>query len=121
MITTVAASLAVAIGAVPALNNRGEPLCRSTSVPNAVCCAVDILGTADLDCSTREFFVSTWNQRRSLIHITLLTAAITPNNIADFKNICVSTGKQAKCCAAVLIVRKFYFILVDAVFKPDVT
>ena len=60
MITIVAASVAAAI-AMPAMEaaNAQETgnLCRSATAPNPVCCATDIVGIADIDCSTREFLL----------------------------------------------------------------
>jgi len=55
MITTVAASVAVAMGAVPALDKNPARLCHSGTASNPVCCSTDVLGLADLDCATREF------------------------------------------------------------------
>ena len=121
MITTVAASVAFAIGAVLASNNELARLCNSGTASNPVCCGTNVLGAASLDCATREFsLASTWNQRRLLIHIALLTAATLPQDIPDFKKICASTGQQAKCCL-IVVVRKFYSILADAVFTSDST
>jgi hypothetical protein len=51
MITTVAASVAVAI-AMPAPDGR-EALCNAgASIP--LCCSTDVLGAVDLDCGPRE-------------------------------------------------------------------
>lgn len=55
MITTVAASVAVAMGAVLASGNEPAHLCNSGTASNPVCCSTDVLGLADLDCATREF------------------------------------------------------------------
>jgi hypothetical protein len=54
MITTVAASVAVAI-AVPTLDNRQERLCSSALYSSLQCCSTDVLGVADLGCTPREF------------------------------------------------------------------
>jgi len=128
----IAASVAAAL-AMPALDARGlglghggggggggqGQLCYS-GTPQ--CCATDVLGVADLDCAPREFLlpacVSTWNQRRLLIHVTLLTAPSLPHNSDDFKHMCASLGQRARCCA-IPIVRGFFSILVDAVLIHD--
>ena len=57
---------------------------------------------------------------RLLIYLTLLTAHAQPKNISDFNKICADSGQQARCCLLV-IVRKFDFMLVGAVFKRDAT
>ena len=57
MITTVAASLAVAIGAVPTSDNNQGRLCNSDTASNPVCCSANVLGAAAIDCATREFSV----------------------------------------------------------------
>ena len=58
------------------------PLCPSLLYSNAQCCATDVLGVADLDCST-------------------------PNSAArsakDFAGICAQTGKTAACCTLPLL------------------
>jgi len=54
MITTVAASVALAI-AVPTLNNSQARLCNSDTASNPLCCATDVVGVVNLDCSPREF------------------------------------------------------------------
>jgi hypothetical protein len=122
MITTVAASVAFAMGAVLASNYEPVRLCHSGTASNPVCCGLDVIGAVSVDCATREFLLgSTWNQRRSLIHIALLTAqGPTPQDIPDFKKICASTGQQAKCCLLVAV-RNFYSMLVDTVFTSDST
>jgi len=126
MITTVAASVAVAI-AMPALDSTSQEtprLCSSATASNPLCCATDVLGAADLDCASREFLLPacapTWNQGRSLIHITLLLASTLPNDIPDFNKICAATGLRARCCLLSLV-RKNYSILVDAIFTRDAT
>jgi len=55
MITTVAASLVVAIGAVPALDNNQARLCSANTASNPVCCSTLVIGIVGLDCTTREF------------------------------------------------------------------
>ena len=54
MITTVAASVALAT-AVPTLDNSQARLCNSDTASNPLCCATDIVGVVNLDCSPREF------------------------------------------------------------------
>ncbi|KYK56086.1 fungal hydrophobin [Drechmeria coniospora] len=52
--------------------------CRSTLYSNPQCCATDILGVANLDCTTPHPY------------------PYSPNN---FKSICAASGKTARCCA----------------------
>ncbi|KIM42521.1 hypothetical protein M413DRAFT_26572 [Hebeloma cylindrosporum] len=86
-ITTVAASLAMAI-AMPASDNvninyaRGATassarLCNDDTASTALCCSTPVLGAISLDCAPPTDL---------------------PNDIPDFKKICSSDGKQAKCC-----------------------
>lgn len=55
MVTTVAASVVLAMGAVLASDNEPVLLCSSKTASNPVCCGTDVLGALDLDCVTREF------------------------------------------------------------------
>jgi len=126
MITTVAATVAVAI-AMPAMDSNSQEtprLCSSATASNPLCCATDVIGVADLDCVSREFLLpdcaSTWNQRKSLIHIIFLPAPTLPNDIPDFNKICAATGQRARCCLLSLV-RKTYSILVDAILIRDAT
>ena len=58
MITSVLASVAVAL-AMPGVSGGGSggdgTLCHSSTFPNPECCATDVLGVADLDCTPRKF------------------------------------------------------------------
>ncbi|KAJ5054816.1 uncharacterized protein L3040_001080 [Drepanopeziza brunnea f. sp. 'multigermtubi'] len=56
------------------LNERQVALC-STGTP--VCCDVDVLGVADLDC---------------------ITPPGTPANVTDFNDLCAGVGKIDRCC-----------------------
>jgi len=59
MITSVLASVAVALAMPGGGGNGGGGgdgvLCHSSTFPNPECCATDILGVADLDCTPRKF------------------------------------------------------------------
>ncbi|KAJ4374957.1 hypothetical protein N0V83_002036 [Neocucurbitaria cava] len=73
MLFTAILAFAVAAMAAP-LEERQTPLCTSGT---AVCCATDVLGLADLDCTPPP---------------------TTPTDINDFIDTCTAEGQQAKCC-----------------------
>lgn len=61
-IATVLASAVVALALPGGPGNPGgdggnHPLCPVGLYANAECCATDVLGVADLDCSPREFLL----------------------------------------------------------------
>jgi len=55
MITSVAASVALAMGAVVVSDKHPARLCSANTASNPVCCATIVLGLLGLDCTTREF------------------------------------------------------------------
>ena len=55
MITTVAASVALAMGATLASDNHSARLCSANTASNPVCCSTLVLGIVGLDCTAREF------------------------------------------------------------------
>ena len=119
MITTVAASVAVAMGAVPALDKGRARLCSANTASNPVCCGTVILGVLGLDCATREFYLRLRIKGLCLSPLASLTAPKLPQDIPDFHKICADSGKQAMCCL-LGVVRRFHSILVVC-FKPDGT
>jgi len=124
MITAVFASVAVAI-AMPAMDAYAQEtprLCSSGTASNPVCCALSVLGAADLDCAPREFFLPACaNRRKSLIHIALLTASRLPKDIPDFKGICAESGQRARCCLLVIVRNPFILHWWTRVFIRDAT
>jgi len=119
MITSVLASVAVAL-ALPGGGGGGGGdgiVCHSSTFPNPECCATDILGVADLDCTPRKLSPELWIERDRLF---LLTASPIPHSISAFTSTCAAIGKTARCCL-LPVVRKSYLILVDAVLKFDGT
>ncbi|KAK2040606.1 hydrophobin-like protein [Colletotrichum somersetense] len=51
--------------------------CTGTLYTQKLCCAVDVLGVADLDCGA---------------------PSSDPTSAKDFKEICAKKGQQARCC-----------------------
>ncbi|PTB39397.1 uncharacterized protein TrAFT101_007816 [Trichoderma asperellum] len=75
-----AAALFIAgVLAAPSPNaaNSVTPLCNPGLYSNAQCCAVDVLGVADLNCATPPGVV---------------------NNAAEFQAACAKIGQEARCC-----------------------
>lgn len=54
--STVLAGASVAM-AIPAMERRQAPVCTGTD-SNAVCCATDVLGVADLNCAPRKLLIN---------------------------------------------------------------
>ncbi|KAK6439839.1 hypothetical protein LTR95_003934 [Oleoguttula sp. CCFEE 5521] len=67
---------AIAVSAAP--TEKRQTLVCSGTYSNAVCCATDVLGVADLNC---------------------VNPKVTPTSADNFVATCAAEGQQAKCCA----------------------
>ncbi|KAK4221079.1 Cerato-ulmin hydrophobin family [Podospora fimiseda] len=80
-IATVAAICVAFVNALPApeVEARQVPYIPCSGLySNAVCCATDVLGLADLDCAGPP---------------------VVPTDAAAFQSICSDIGQRARCCA----------------------
>ncbi|BCS30178.1 fungal hydrophobin [Aspergillus puulaauensis] len=81
MVNLLQAIVSVSVGAIVAsavpLQPRANDVCPGTLYGNPQCCSIDVLGTADFDCSP---------------------PSSQPTSVDDFKTICGSEAKPAKCC-----------------------
>lgn len=81
MVNLLQAIVSVSVGAIVAsavpLEPRANKLCPDGLYVNPQCCGTDVLGLADLDCSP---------------------PSSQPTSVDDFKTICGSEAKPAKCC-----------------------
>jgi len=81
-INTMKASILIALlplaMAMPTLESRQTYTACSGTDSNALCCATDVLGLADLDCAQ---------------------VASTPTSLANFTSMCAAIGQRARCCA----------------------
>ncbi|KAL2756474.1 hypothetical protein ACRALDRAFT_2105212 [Sodiomyces alcalophilus JCM 7366] len=79
IVATLTASLAMALPH----DNQGSSssdynACPVTAYGNAQCCATDVLGLVNLDCTS---------------------PSAVPQSAEDFQDICADVGKRPRCCA----------------------
>lgn len=94
--TLAVAPLVCLISASPVANEKRQALCSGLT-SNMQCCAVDVLGVADLNCANRMSNMS--RTQVALANTGWFIAPTTPTSAADFQAICAAIGQEARCCA----------------------
>ncbi|GAW18478.1 hypothetical protein ANO14919_079540 [Xylariales sp. No.14919] len=74
---TLTSAFATAVAANPTYNNPPYDACPDGLYSVEQCCATDVLGVADLNCSS---------------------PSATPSSAISFRNICAAGGQRARCC-----------------------
>ena len=92
-ITTVAASVALAMGAVLASDENIASVCNSGNAKNPVCCSTDVLGVASLDCTTREFSLRLRITGDHLSTLSYLQPEALSLQISPTSRICATASK----------------------------